>query len=102
MPSFFVLLKTCFFEVLRESGHLVLTVKNGQFVAGTINFRIVYSTTFLNVGQQNGVTWKDMLGISTFRAWEFVAGPCLSLIFSSYLFIDIWCNISKNVNHVSD
>ena len=37
----------------------------------------------LNIGQQNGVTSKDIIDISNFRVWDPVKGTCLNLTFSN-------------------
>ena len=48
-------------------------------LAGKVHFCVVYCAKFLNDGQQNGVTWKDMIDRSVF--WMRQCGWC------SYLFL---------------
>ena len=47
-----------------------------------VHFCVAYCANFLNIVQQNGVTWKDMIDISNFRVWNPMTGTCLNLTFS--------------------
>ena len=65
-----------------------------------MHFCVVCCVSLLNIGR-NGES-KKMIDKLTFQVVDTVTGTCLNSTFSNYLLIDIWCNISKSVNHVSD
>ena len=65
-----------------------------------LSFRVIYCSSFLNIGQQNGLVLNYMIDISTFRVWDYVTGTSQFSTFSKKL-IDDWCNFSKTVSHKS-
>ena len=67
-----------------------------------VPFRVDYYANFVNIWQQDRVTWKDMIDISNFPVWDPVAATCLILAFLNKLLIDSWRSISKSVNHFFD
>ena len=73
-----------------------------ESVSGTCSFCVVYCSNFSNIRQHNGVAWKDMIGMPTFRAWGPVTSTCLNVTFLNKLLIDSSSSIPKSVNQISD
>ena len=57
-PALLILFKMCIFEVIKESDQQVKTVKNDLFWQVVVHLRCA---NLLNLGQQNGLTWNDMI-----------------------------------------
>ena len=72
MLSVFILSKTSFFGVIKESSHLVWAA---SFWRVLVYSHVSYSENFLNIRQQNGVTLKETLTYQFFE-WDSLAGTC--------------------------
>ena len=46
-----------------------------------VHFGVGYCANFLNIGQHNGVTWKDMITISISWVWDPVTRTCVIWLF---------------------
>ena len=65
-----------------------------------VHLRVVYCANFLNIGQQNGVIWKDMIDILTLLLWDPVRCTCFNLTVLNKVLIDSWRTISKSVYYI--
>ena len=101
--SVFILFKITFFNVIVESSLLLKQSKLASFwqILVHFHFRVVYYDNLSKTGQQNGVTWKDMIDRLTFWVREPVTGNFLNITFLNKCLTESCCGIPKSVNQIS-
>ena len=94
---FLILSKTCIFW--RDQSQVISSKRltKTSIWQVHVHFRVVYCENFLNIGRQNGVTWKDLIDIKFSSVT-----PCDMYLsqfdFSQQIFFDNWWDD----NHISD
>ena len=93
--------KLALFDIIRQSGHIVRTVKSDLFSADFCSLPRFLLCKLPNHWQKNDLSWRDVILLSIFLN-ETLAVTCFTLFFSIKLLRESWCSIYYAVNRISD